>query len=247
LTNIEAMKQAADQLKIGLAYPGMRFYHDNIRAALTALRTAIAEAEKLEPVATVMTWHKNGDQHAELGDWELGLFKLPDGEHTLYTASPAAQLEQKQDSTCNKTLRAEGKGYPRTCMKCGKGPCIADRVQPEQPEQEPVAWDGYNLDDMCEAFDRVIEEHHQRKNPFHDPVNKDAMIALRVLRGFVPYMKLYTTPPAAQRQPLTEEEIEAVWKVAMFEDNGRHARLDNQPFVHFARAIEAAHGIGGKP
>jgi hypothetical protein len=77
----------------------------------------------------------------------------------------------------------------------------------EQPEQEPVAWDGYNLDDMCEAFDRVIEEHHQRKNPFHDPVNKDAMIALRVLRGFVPHMKLYTAPPAAQRKPLTDNVL----------------------------------------
>ena len=49
------------------------------------------------------------------------------------TTPPAAPV---QDSTCNKTLRAEGKGYPRTCMKCGKGPCIADRVQ---PEHEPVA------------------------------------------------------------------------------------------------------------
>jgi hypothetical protein len=57
--------------------------------AITALRTAIAEAKKQEPVATVRTWHKNGDQHAELGDWELGLFKLPDGEHTLYTTPPA--------------------------------------------------------------------------------------------------------------------------------------------------------------
>jgi hypothetical protein len=47
-----------------------------------------------------------------------------------------AQPEQQQDSTCNNTLRAEGKGYPRTCRKCGKGPCIADRVQ---PAQEPVA------------------------------------------------------------------------------------------------------------
>ena len=39
------MKQAADQLEIGLAYPGMRFYHDKIRAAITALRTAIEQAE----------------------------------------------------------------------------------------------------------------------------------------------------------------------------------------------------------
>ncbi len=49
-----------------------------------------------------------------------------------------------------------------------------------------------------------------------------------------------------EQEPLTDEAIEAVWKVAMFEDNGRHALLDNQPFVHFARAIEAAHGIKEK-
>jgi hypothetical protein len=46
------------------------------------------------------------------------------------------QPEQTQDSTCNNTLRAQGKAYPRTCKKCGFGPCIADRVQPEQ-EQGP--------------------------------------------------------------------------------------------------------------
>jgi hypothetical protein len=47
------------------------------------------------------------------------------------------------DSTCNKTLRAEGKGYPRTCRKCGKGPCIADRVQPEQEQWDPIP-DAFN-------------------------------------------------------------------------------------------------------
>ena len=48
--SIATMKLAADKLEIGLAYPGMRLYHDDIRAAITALRTAIAEAEKQEPV-----------------------------------------------------------------------------------------------------------------------------------------------------------------------------------------------------
>ena len=43
---IEAMKQAADKLEIGLAYPGMRLYHDDIRATITALRSAIEQAEK---------------------------------------------------------------------------------------------------------------------------------------------------------------------------------------------------------
>jgi hypothetical protein len=42
-----------------------------------------------------------------------------------------------QDSTCNETLRAQGKAYPRTCRKCGLGPCIgAPKQPPEQPATE---------------------------------------------------------------------------------------------------------------
>jgi len=38
---------------------------------------------------------------------------------------------------------------------------------------------------------------------------------------------------------LTDKEIEAIWKIAMFTDYGVGAELSNQPFVHYARAIEA--------
>jgi hypothetical protein len=38
---------------------------------------------------------------------------------------------------------------------------------------------------------------------------------------------------------LTDKEIEEIWKIAMFADYGIGAELSNQPFVHFARAIEA--------
>ena len=38
---------------------------------------------------------------------------------------------------------------------------------------------------------------------------------------------------------LTDKEIEAIWKVAMFTDYGIRAELSNQPFVHYAKAIEA--------
>jgi len=90
-------------------------------------------------------------------------------------------------------------------------------------KDEPVAWVGLNLDNMAEAFHRVIEEHHSRKNPFHDPVNGDAMIALRELRGLIAYMKRNTTPP--QRKPLTDEEINAL------DYSGTR--------IEFVRAIEA--------
>jgi hypothetical protein len=58
---------------------------------------------------------------------------------------------------------------------------------------EPVAWSGYDLDGMVEAFSRVIEAHHSSKHPFHDPINTDAKMALRILRGFIPSMKAYAT------------------------------------------------------
>jgi len=65
----------------------------DLQAVFRARRTTPPTAPVQEPVATVRTWHMNGDQHAELGDWEIGLFKLPDGEHTLYTTPPATQRQ----------------------------------------------------------------------------------------------------------------------------------------------------------
>ena len=38
---------------------------------------------------------------------------------------------------------------------------------------------------------------------------------------------------------LTNKEIEAIWEVAMFANYGVGAELSNQPFVHYAKAIEA--------
>ena len=42
---------------------------------------------------------------------------------------------------------------------------------------------GHDLDAMCEAFHRVIEAHADKHSPFHQPINADAMMALRILRG----------------------------------------------------------------
>ena len=38
---------------------------------------------------------------------------------------------------------------------------------------------------------------------------------------------------------LTDKEIEAIWQVAMFTNYGVGAELSNQPFVHYARGVEA--------
>ena len=102
-------------------------------------------------------------------------------------------------------------------------------AQQAGPAQEPVAWSGYDLDGMVEAFSRVIEAHYQRANPFQYPIHMDAQMALRVLRGFIPAMKAYTAPP--QRKPLTEEEI------------GRFCDEVYWSPRQLVRAVERAHGI----
>jgi len=57
----------------------------------------------------------------------------------------------------------------------------------------------------------------------------------------VRFARTHTTPPAAQRQwvGLNNSERLSIWEKAMLEDNGKNASLQNQPFVHYARAIEA--------
>ena len=69
------------------------------------------------------------------------------------------------------------------------------------PAPEPVAWAGYDLDGMVEAFSRVIEAHFSSRHPFHNPIDMDAKMALRILRGIVPAMKAYAVPP---QQPAPE-------------------------------------------
>ncbi len=83
------------------------------------------------------------------------------------------------------------------------------RTAIEQAEkQEPVAW--------MDEFGNVFPLGAQRGPKY---LNE-------------PMKPLYTTSPAAQRQPLTDEQISDI-------------AINNPPIVHvFARAIEAAHGIG---
>jgi hypothetical protein len=58
----------------------------------------------------------------------------------LCATTPPAQTTPVQDSTCSETLRAQGKAYPRTCRKCGLGPCIG---APKQPPAQPAPAPGY--------------------------------------------------------------------------------------------------------
>jgi hypothetical protein len=51
--------------------------------------------------------------------------------------------------------------------------------------------------------------------------------------------EFYTTPPAAQRQPLTDEEIDDIWN--RYCDEMGEASINDA--YDIARAIEASHGI----
>jgi len=61
-----------------------------------------------------------------------------------------------------------------------------------QPETTAA---NYDLDAMAEAFSRVIEAHHSSTHPFHNPIDADAKIALRTLRGLIPGIKACARPP----------------------------------------------------
>jgi hypothetical protein len=97
----------------------------------------------------------------------------------------------------------------------------------EQPaQQEPVAWMHWlygpvrlflNKDEAMMELDRLNREY---------PVDADG----RKMRPLV----FGDTSPLAQRKPMTDEQIDAIWDAVITPSN--HIRV-------FVRAIEAAHGI----
>jgi hypothetical protein len=94
---------------------------------------------------------------------------------------------------------------------------------PAQPaKQKPVAWLGLEPSDMPDGDDPMYD---------HDFFLKGMAWADAILR------KKNATPPAAQRQPLTDERV---WELAANCLDSVAGRLQ------LARAIEAAHGIKGE-
>ena len=88
-------------------------------------------------------------------------------------------------------------------------------------QQEPVAWGVFegNLHDMFFTEAEAVE--------------------MAQLKGTHAEVKpLYTTAQRTWVSP-ADKEIEAIWEVAMFAKYGVGAELSNQPFVHYARGIEA--------
>ena len=102
---------------------------------------------------------------------------------------------------------------------------LRDRLA--QPEQEPVAWQwlGRAQPEQEPVAWQWLGSAHFRKQ-----IPRDADVTA--------WNPLYTLPP--QRKPLTNEEMWQLWN-----SQGDDA-MEQQAAITFARAIEAAHGIGGE-
>ena len=89
-----------------------------------------------------------------------------------------------------------------------------------KPEQEPHSWYSKQEDEWMTHKTRM---EHEQLNSYTHKVGKFDLA-------------LYTAPP--QRKPLTDEEIILI----VADCASSHQHTD----IHFARAIEAAHGIKGE-
>ena len=102
-----------------------------------------------------------------------------------------------------------------------------------QPEQEPD-----EVDIRSRLYQRIHELETQLAQPEQEPVawiysqGAAKVVSMNYVAG-VRASPLYTTPP--QRKPLTDEEIILI----VAECAASHQHTD----IHFARAIERAHGI----
>ena len=217
--SIEAMKQALEALESYHGYmeplttvfggprvPAEQSTTGKVEKAITALRTAIEQAMKQEPVATVRTWHKNGDQHAELACWELGLFKLPDGEHTLYTTPPAAPVQDDMPK-----------------IGCVNHDC--DKCKAAAPVQELEKAAAMALDAIAASGDFLFNWHDCEPNNEREMDGYSEVLALNE-KAFNALRKCLLTP-AAQRQwvGLSEEEIDKLKHLIDWTATWSHGRF----------------------
>jgi hypothetical protein len=96
----------------------------------------------------------------------------------------------------------------------------------EKPE--PVAWE-----DVLGAIARGWAHPENARKPMY------VQLAVAIAKEI---QDMYTIPPAAQRQPLTDEKIDDIWN--RYCDEMGEASINDA--YDIARAIEAAHGITGE-
>ena len=136
----------------------------------------------------------------------------------------AARLRDALQAALSAALAQQAEPCPN-CASLEAQNDELDRKLAEMERAEPVAVVGTQVD--------VWRGCDGRWAPPGEPIKTALM-----LKDMPVGTMLYTAPP--QRQPLTEEEIDAEWH----ELDGEASALFKRVIRKFARAIERAHGIG---
>jgi hypothetical protein len=140
MTKDGALDLALEALEKSVATCFDRYAHEQVMSrpehfinqAITAIKQARALDKKAENARELGLDYEPADGTQVSKVWW-------DGEKLMAKPIPLEDIYQPvQDSTCNETLRAQDKAYPRTCKKCGKGPCIGAPKQPPAAQPAPV-------------------------------------------------------------------------------------------------------------
>jgi hypothetical protein len=204
--SIEAMKQAADTLE---RYAPQHGNPDDMSDAITALRTAIEQAEKQKPVAI------DGN--------------TSDGYHTF---NELYEFRKAYNAALFNELAAGGKCSVHKSWRHHDG---------------ELCFGGGWFIVVAVLPDGQISNHYEAKDwdLFAVPETERALFEFDGHTGadVVERLKAYTTPPEAQRQPLTDDRIGQIieqCKITLVN------YCSGEKQTEFARAIEAAHGIKGE-
>ena len=171
-----------------------------------------------------------------------------DGDKVVTQEIPESEVYKQEPVAWEDVLGAIARGWThpenaRKPMDVQLAVAIAKEIQDmyttppaaqPAPAQKPLAWADEIIADLHALYDsEMITEND----------SGDALIRLdAAICAVEEAEERHTTPPAAQpaqRQPLTDEEIEALWNAVPNQALYMASKV-------FARAIEAAHGIGEK-
>ena len=102
-------------------------------------------------------------------------------------------------------------------------------------------FDMYAAPEIITALrERLAQPEQEPVSMYEDWYDSNSCSHCGMVGGHAKSCRHYTTPPAAQRQPLTDEKIWNLWNSCGVDE------MNQQEAFAFARAIEAAHGIKEK-
>jgi hypothetical protein len=196
-----------------------------------------------ESLATVVSLTAGGSPDIVFSDGSRGTYLLREFAELFGYATPpaAAHMTEFEEAVAavDNTLHYAIDHWQDRALKA--------EAKLAQPEQEPVEWltgcPECGMDSGCDCDSGTCSppaaqpESVQPVSMYEDWYDSNSCSHCGMVGGHVKTCRHYTTPPAAQRQPLTDEEMWRLWNA-----EGNDA-MNQQEAITFARAIEAAHGI----